>query len=113
MIEGQVKSELKQLPVMLGKLLGGIVAVIGVTMAVVTSTRKVDPMFADILPSLVLGGAGITIFALLSRLSSTCLSVNTTETRMPDDGGRTIMVSWGLLLLFVVVFLLCTCLMIR
>lgn len=113
MIAGQFKTELKQLPVMLGKLLGSIVAVIGVTTAVVTSTRKVDSTFTDILPSLALGGAGIVMFVLLSRLSDKGLSGHTTETRMPDDSIRTSVLSWGFLLLFVAVFLLCICLMIR
>jgi len=38
-IANQVKSELKQLPFMLGKLLGEIIAVVGFTAAVAVITR--------------------------------------------------------------------------
>ena len=112
-ISRQFKSELTQLPCMLGKLLGGILAVVGFTAAVVLITRKAGQSLADILPYALLGGSGIIIFVLSSRLLAARLSENPAETLIPDDRTRTSMLSWAILLLLVAVSLLCTYLMSR
>lgn len=59
--------ELKQLPLMLGKVLAAMVAVAGFTMAVLDVTRCVDASLAGVLAWLLLGGAGLLAFQLLSR----------------------------------------------
>lgn len=107
----QAKFELKQLPYMLGKLLGGVTAIVGFTLAVLTSTKDTDSSFVDILPSLFLGVAGIVIFIFISRKLVKRLSENKIETFTPDESTHTSMLSWGILLLLVLVFLLCTYLM--
>ena len=63
-LSSQVKSEIKQLPFMIGKVLGGIMAVIGFTAAVVIITRRADHAFGEILPSALFGCLGILIFVL-------------------------------------------------
>jgi hypothetical protein len=107
-ISAQVKSELKQLPFMLGKVLGGIMAVIGFTAAVVIATRRADPTFADILPSALSGCLGIGIFVLSSRLLARRLAENPSETPVPGDRARTSMLSWAILLLLAAGFVVLT-----
>jgi len=111
MIISHVKAELRQLPLMLGKLLGGIAAIAGFTMAVVVGTRKAGSTFTGILPFLLMGGAGTAIFAIVSKLLDKHLARYGADT--PESGGsqRESMMSWGILLLFVLIFLLCTYLM--
>lgn len=101
----QVKTELKQLPLILGKLLGGGAAVIGFAIAVLIITRKPDPTLADILPFLLAGCAGIVIFILSARVLNRRLSSNADEVSRPVDTNRTNMLSWGLLLLLAAIFL--------
>ena len=67
-ISSQLKSEIRQLPWMLGKVLGGGIAVIFFTTAVVIKTRKADPTLTDILPYALLGCLGILVFVLSSRM---------------------------------------------
>lgn len=112
-IANQAKSELKQLPYMLGKLLGSIVAIIGFTMAVLTITRNPDYLFKDLLFSLSIGGGGIFIFLVSSNLLNKRLTENIAQNLIPDESKRTSMLSWGILLLIVAVFLVCTYLMTR
>jgi zinc transporter ZupT len=109
----RVKSELKLLPFMIGKALGGIVAVIGFTAAVVIVTRRTAPSFADILPSALSGCLGILVFVLSSTLLTRRLSENPSENATSDDGMRTSVLSWAILLLLAAVFLLCTYLIAR
>jgi uncharacterized membrane protein len=107
-IVNQAKSELKQLPYMLGKLLGSIVAIVGFTMAVLTITKNPDYLFKDLLFSLSIGGGGIFIFLVSSNLLNKRLTENKAQNLIPDDSMRTSMFSWGLLLLLVAIILLCT-----
>ena len=107
-ISRQFRSEMKQLPFMLGKLLGGIMALIGFTAAVVIVTRKADHSLADLLPSALSGVLGIVIFVLSSRLMTRRLSANPADAVKPDDRTRTSVLSWVILLLLAAIFLLCT-----
>lgn len=105
-ISSQVKSEIKQLPYMIGKALGGIVAVIGFTMAVVIITRRTAPSFPDILPSALSGCLGIIIFVFSSRLLTRRLAENPPENAASGNRTRTSMLSWAILLLLAGIFLL-------
>jgi hypothetical protein len=107
-ITDQAKSEIKQLPLMIGKVLGGILAVISFSATVVIVTRKVGHTLADVLPSTLMGGLGIIIFVLSSRLLTRRLSESQADTLKPDDLTRTSMLSWVILLLLATIFLLCT-----
>jgi len=111
MIITQVKAELKQLPLMLGKLLGGIVAIAGFTTAVVIGTGKPGSTFTNILPFVLMGWAGTGIFALVSKLLDKHLARHGADTPESCGSQRESMMSWGLLLLFVLIFLMCTYLM--
>ncbi|MDD2271760.1 MAG: hypothetical protein PHP95_01125 [Desulfuromonadaceae bacterium] len=112
-ISDQVKAELRLLPRMLGKLFGATMAIIGFTMSILIITRKMNASFMDTLPTLFLGAAGMIVFVLFSKKSGTQLSEVKAEALLPGDSKRLNMVSWGLLLLLVLVFLVCTWLMTR
>jgi hypothetical protein len=106
--DGQVKAELKLLPFMLGKLLGGIVTVFGFTAAVVIVTRKPGLPIAYLLLSLLLGASGIIVFLVSSRLLDKRQSAIKAEALMPDKSKSTTMLSWAILLLLAAIFLLCS-----
>jgi hypothetical protein len=111
--DGQVKSELKLLPFMLGKLLGGFVTVFGFTAAVVIVTRKPGLPFAYLPLSLLLGVSGVAIFLLSSRLLEKRRSANKAEALVPDRRKSTSILSWAILLLLAAIFLLCSYFMTR
>lgn len=112
-LSDQVKAELRLLPRMLGKLLGATMAIIGFTTAILTITRKTNTPFMDLLPMLFLGVAGMIVFVLFSKKTGTQLSEVKAEALSPGDSKRLNMLSWGLLLLLVSIFLVCTWLMTR
>jgi len=105
-MSSQFKSEIKLLPFMLCKLFGGIMAVIGFTAAVVIITRKADQSLADALPSAFLGGAGIIIFMLSSRLLARRLSNSPAGNSISASRTGTSLLSWVILLLLAAAFLL-------
>jgi hypothetical protein len=102
---GQIKSELKQLPFMIGKTLGGIMAVTGFTTAVVILTRRADPSIPEILPSALSGLLGIIVFMFSSTLQARRLAKNPTENSASGNPTRTSMLSWAILLLLGTIFL--------
>ncbi len=67
-MKDQTRSELKQLPYMLGKLLGGFLAVIGFGAAVYVHTHGAGPSLICVLLYLLTGIAGLAIFIVSSRL---------------------------------------------
>lgn len=109
----QAKSELKQLPAMLGKLLGGLMAVVGFASTVWTITRGTDWVFADIGGYLGLGVGGIIVFVQSSRLLARRCAETPAEAPLPNGSSRTSMLAWGILLLLAVLFLVCTYVMTR
>ncbi|MBK5275453.1 MAG: hypothetical protein JJE30_10430 [Desulfuromonadales bacterium] len=112
-ISRQFRSEMKLLPFMLGKLLGGIMAVIGFTAAILIVNWKVGHSLGDVLPSALSGVLGIIIFVLSSRLMTRRLSERQADTVNSDDRKRMSMLSWAILLLLGVLLLLFTYLITR
>ena len=104
----QIRAEFMQLPLMLGKVLGGLAAVIGFTTAVLIMTRPSDAASGDLLPPLLLWGAGIAVFLLSARRLSKRSMIAAEETR-PADITRMSMLSWTLFVLFAAIFLVVTC----
>lgn len=100
----RTRAELRQLPAMLGKLAGGIAAVIGFTTAVWTATRDSGATSGGVLPPFLLGGAGVAVFLLAHRRLARRTAVAAEETR-PADQIRMNVLAWALLLLFAGVFL--------
>lgn len=93
------RPDLKKLPLMLCKVLGGIAAVIGVTAAVLILTRSSGVSPGNIVPPLLIGGAGTALFILSGRALARRSSLTEQE---PSRADRLRMnaLSWGLLLLF-------------
>ena len=103
-ITRQTKEELQHLPFMLGKLLGGIVAVIGFTGWVLHMTRHAG----GALPWFLVGAAGITLFLLAARSRARRGACRAAATSSPAGNRRTNLLAWGFLLLLAVIFLTCS-----
>jgi hypothetical protein len=97
-------AELKQLPLTLGKLLGGIAAVVGCTMAVLTATRHSDSAPTESLLPLLIAAAGVVVFVLSGRALSRRPTAPPGELK-PADRLRMNMLAWVLLLAFAGTFL--------
>ena len=99
----QTIAELKHLPLMLGKLIGGFAAAIGFTTAVI-KTRPPGGPIKDILLYRLMGSAGCIIFTLSARSLKRRLS-----TQAIDSVPYMNVLSWTLLLLFAGIFLAGIC----
>ena len=102
-ITRRTRSDLKQLPLMLCKVLGGIAAVIGVMTAVLVMTRSSGASPGNIVPPLLIGGAGMALFILSGRALSRRSSIAPQESARADRL-RMNALSWALLLLFAGIF---------
>ncbi|ABB32875.1 hypothetical protein GeomeDRAFT_0423 [Geobacter metallireducens RCH3] len=103
-ITRQARAELRQLPLMLGKLAGGIAAVIGFTAAVVIVTRRPGAL-DGLLPALLAGCAGVAVFVLSAWALRGRLAGDAAGEPLPARRARTSLLAWGLLLFFAGVFL--------
>lgn len=105
MLSSQVKSELRLLPYILAKLLGGAMAVFGFAAMVITVTRRDGNSFADTLPSGTACLLGIIIFLFSSRI------LNRRRYPIQSDGEnriRSSLLPWMILLALATAFLICT-----
>ena len=75
-MKNSVRSEARQLPLMLGKLAGGILAVIGFGGLVYISTRPPEPTALSVASYAVAGIVEIAVFVVCARIMSS---------RFPDD----------------------------
>lgn len=103
-IKHQTKKELRQLPLILLKLTGGITAVLGFTSFVVIATRKSNALSGKIILTLIVSIAGVSVFLLSSRILAKHSSV-VTESARPNEKTRMSILSWILLLVFAAIFL--------
>jgi len=102
----QTKSEIKQLPFMLGKLLGGVMVVVGVTGLVLIWTGKSGPLLSSLVPYFISALLGILLFLLSSRAMSRRKKESSPQTMPARKPLRENVVAWSLLLLLVIAFLL-------
>lgn len=104
----QAKSEIKQLPWILGKLVGGIMAVVGFAGLVLIWTGRSGPLLSSLLPYVCSALLGFMLFLIsagaMARSKKNCSVV----TEPVLTWGRQSLVAWSLLLLLVLVFLLIT-----
>ena len=112
-IKNQMKSELKLLPFMLGKLIGGAMTVIGFPGVIIIITRKSNPAFSDILPYLLTGIFGIVIFLLSSRLLVKRMKEAADSAQAHQSKYRISMISWLIFSALAIIFLLITYLITR
>ena len=66
-IKNQLCAEIKRLPLILGKLLGGMMAVVGLSGAVIILVRWPNPSWPDIMPYALAGISGLVVFILCGR----------------------------------------------
>jgi len=106
-LTGQNSVELKQLPLILCKLLGGLATVIGFTSAIWILTRTAETSTGDVFPQLFAAAVGIVVFLLSDRrLKRQPPSI--TEKAGSDVKSRQNLWPWALLLLFAGAFVLAT-----
>jgi hypothetical protein len=102
----QFAAELRQVPCMLGKLLGGMLAVGGFTTAVVVLSRRPGASAGDVLWPVLLGILGIVVFVLASRRMAKRLADAPSEPASAGDRARRSLLSWALLLLLAALLVL-------
>lgn len=104
-ITGKARAELRSLPLMLGKALGGIAAVAGFGMAVFGATRS-PSLTAGVSPlaSLVVGAIGMLSFVICGRILAKRV-LPAAEPETAAERQRTSALAWGLLLLLVLLCL--------
>lgn len=97
----QTKSELNQLPLILAKLLGGLMTVVGLSSVVFLATRTPEPPSSVLVMFALLGICGIVVFILSSRAIAKRKADDTSQSLDAKDGVRLSVLSWILLLVFV------------
>ena len=112
-ITRRTRSDLKQLPLMLCKVLGGIAAVIGVTAAIVIITRSSGASPRNIVSLLLIGGAGMAAFVLSGRALANRSSITEQQESPRTDRLCMNALSWALLLLFAGILMLVMWIMTR
>lgn len=105
-LKQQIKEDFKKLPLILGKVLGGIAAVLGFTSAIWIMSRNPQiPADAIVLP-LLLAGAGGVVFVLTGRSLSRRPTGTVAKVKEKDEI-RMNLLTWTLFLLFAVISLAC------
>jgi len=107
-IKKQTMSEIRQLPFTLTKLVGALMAVIGIPGVIIILTRKPNPSFSEILPYFLLGIAGIVIFVIASKMLSKRTKENKDPAPLPKVRRQMSILSWSILLALMAIFLLIT-----
>lgn len=110
-MKDQIKSELRLLPFMLAKLIGAAMTVIGFPGVIIIITRRPNPTFSNILPYLLIGIFGISIFLLSSRLLVKRIKETADSARQSKY--PTSLISWSIFAALAAVFILITYLMTR
>lgn len=103
-IKHQTKKELRQLPLILCKLIGGITAVLGFTSVVLISTRKSNASSGDQILPLLATLAGIAVFLLSNRMLAR-YSIDINRATQTAEKTRLSILSWILLLVLAAIFL--------
>ena len=103
-IPGKVRAELRSLPLMFGKALGGIAAAAGFGMAVFVATRGPNATAGSPSTALVVGVLGVLVFVVCGRILAKRESP-APELETAAESRRTSALAWGLLLLLVLLFL--------
>lgn len=98
---------------MLGKLAGGILAVIGVAGLVLIWTGKSGPLLSSLVPYVFSAVLGFLLFLLCSRAMTRSRAGSSHPVMPVHNQVRTNILAWSLLLVFVLVFLVITYLVTR
>ncbi|MFH1982603.1 MAG: hypothetical protein ABIL58_12240 [Pseudomonadota bacterium] len=107
-LKSQTASELKRLPLTLGKLAGAFIAVISLTWAVIIATRRSDFVFSDAWPLIVSGVLGILVFILCDVAGKKHHQRHTKAPSMEGKKEPRSLVPWMILLALAGVFIIAT-----
>lgn len=105
-------AELRLLPLMLAKLMGGLMAAVGFPAAIFVGTRMERPFFA-LLPYLLVGIGGTIVFCISSRAMIKRIGTGGVRDPAARDRRPISILSWGILVAVAVFFLLFTFIMTR
>jgi hypothetical protein len=100
----QLRSEARQLPFTLTKLVGGLMAVIGFGGAVVVLTRRPDPSSSGVLAWVLAGVIGLVLFLAASRCLARRKEADGQEPT-GKDRVKTSALSWTILLILAALFI--------
>lgn len=109
----RTRSELRLLPYMLGKLVGGAVAALGAAAAVAMLGNRPGTTPADALPYTAAAIAGIIVFAVSSRMLARRAGSEKVDARPTSSSPKMSVIAWTVLLLLAAGFLLVTFLVTR
>lgn len=93
-IKESVKQEIKQLPFTLGKLLGAVMAVIGIPAAIWIATRNPGASWQEVVPYALQGIFGILIFYVSSLLARHRLRALPPPVRNQTEKNGVSIVAW-------------------
>ena len=100
-----IRSEVRQLPLMLGKLIGCILAVVGFGGLVYVSTRPPKPAVLSIIVYAIAGIAGIAVFIVCVRIMSSRADSEVLKAARRKTPGSKVL-PWIILLALAVVFVI-------
>ncbi|MBA3032316.1 MAG: hypothetical protein KKF85_12975 [Gammaproteobacteria bacterium] len=103
-IVGNVRAEIRSLPLMFAKALGGIAAAAGFGVAVFLAMRGQNLAVGSPLTALVVGAFGLLVFVVFGWMLAKRASP-TSELETTAERGRTSVLAWGLLILLALLFL--------
>jgi hypothetical protein len=111
-IKNQFKSEIKQLPFILGKVAGGVLAVIGFAgMSILVTHSSPPPSWRELWPLAALGVVGVIVFSLSSIKLKKQLG-KSPETDLNRQGKKQVsLLSWTIFLIFIIIFISITFIM--
>jgi len=104
-MKDEVKSEVRQLPFMLGKVAGGLMAVIGFGGTVTVLTRQQHPSSSGLMVYVLTGIIGLALFVLSSRLMARHSGKADGTEATKKKRAKTSALSWTILLVIAVLFI--------
>ena len=110
-LKNQVKTEIRQLPFMIGKLIGGAMAIIGFPGAIYLITRESSQPLLYILSFCLMGVFGIGIFLLSEKAYKSYMNENIDIAQTSKEKKQVSVVVWVLFLIIIITFLLITMIM--
>jgi len=104
----QTGIELRQLPLTLGKVVGGLMAAIGFPAVVAVTTRSTDPSWLTVALWALVGVAGLAVFVASSRAMARRASRAIDPVPASKDALQMSLLAWALLALLAAGFVLVT-----
>ncbi len=104
-MKDEIKSEVRQLPFMLGKVAGGLMAVIGLGGTVIALTRQQHSSSSGLMVYVLTGVIGLVLFILSSRLMARHLGKADGKEVTTKRKAKTSALSWTILVVIAALFI--------